>query len=162
MEAAASVLDLMTTQGVKVEIYHLTCAIRACWCFGKTQHRAAKYFIDLFPGLGLKPNLVALTALIGAYSTAPLEDVVSTYDGMRALKILPDTIFAETYLATVFHKGPDVELPRTPRDLADVLREQPSDRRQAAPHALKDFRAAGIKLTRLSENMDKALRLLEE
>jgi hypothetical protein len=75
---------------------------------------------------------------------------------------LPDTIFAETYLATVFRKGPDVELPRTPRDLADVLREQPSDRRQAAPHALKDFRAAGIKLTRLSENMDKALRLLEE
>lgn len=40
---AASVLDLMTTQGVKVDIYiyHLTSAIRACWGFGKTQHRAA-------------------------------------------------------------------------------------------------------------------------
>ena len=45
---------------------------------------------------GLKQYLVALAALVAASATTPVEDVVSTCDGMRALKILP-TIFAVTY-----------------------------------------------------------------
>ena len=81
---------------------------------------------------------------------------------MKTFKILPDTMFAETFLTALFQKGANVHWPRTHVRLADVLRDQPLDRRNAAEYALEDFHAAGIKLTKLSENIEKALQLLSQ
>ena len=76
---------------------HITSAIRSCWAWGAKQHRVAKYFWDLFPAFASERTIVAFTAPIGSYMTAPLEDILSAKAEMETLEIQPNSIFAETY-----------------------------------------------------------------
>ena len=160
VEVAASVLDQMKDEGVQIGVGHLSSAIRACWGFGKGQHRAAKYFFELCPELNVKPNLVTFTSLIGAYKTAPLEDIIAAQHDMKKRQILPDSAFAETFLVSVLQGSKQVSW-RDPDTTASSLQNTPLVRLKAAKVALADFERAGVRLTSLCINVKEALILLK-
>jgi len=162
VETAAAVLDLMQDKGIPIKKYHLASAIRACWGFGNKQHQAAKYFFQLSPELGLKPNIVTFTSLAGAYFTAPLEDVLSICSEMNKMNVSADKVFAETFLTTLLQKKTSDIWPRRPDLLPNILRAKPHARIQAARCVLEDFEKAGVELSSLSANIKQALKLMEE
>ena len=95
---AAQVLDLLNnTAWLRVNVQHVSSAIRSCWGWGKTEHRAAKYFYKLLPDFEILPNIIVFTALIGAYKAAPLNEIVSAYQEMKDLKILPNIVFCRDF-----------------------------------------------------------------
>eukprot|EP00438_Fugacium_kawagutii_P023601 Skav205957 [mRNA] locus=scaffold442:162398:163429:+ [translate_table: standard] len=158
-ETAGEVLDLLETKGIPINELHISSAIRACWGWGNKAHKAAKYFYDLCPRFGVKPNLIVFTCLIGAYKTAPVEAIVSAYDEMRKFNIAPNTPFAETYVVSVLRGDKTVKWV-TPDDTAELLRELPVERLQAAQAAISDFERAGVRLTRLAQMSKDALKKL--
>ena len=95
---AAETLDEMNRSNLSIQVHHINSAIRACWGEGKSQHKAAKYLFDLLPKFRLTPTIVSFTALIGAYHTASLQDVLLAYNEMKSLEIEPNSVFAETYM----------------------------------------------------------------
>ena len=161
VETAAAVLDLMETNDVAIEVHHVTTAMRACWGYGKFQHKAAKYFFDLFVRFDLEPDLIAFASLVGSYYTAPLELVMSAYDEMKRRKIKANHIFAESDLAALLQKIPEDEWPRSSLPLARILTDLPLERLEAAEKALDDFDAAGVVLTRLGQNIKRALKMVK-
>ena len=104
----------------------------------------------------MKPNLIVFTNLIGAYKTAPLEDLTSTYHAMRGLNITPNEAFAETYLLSVVAED-DVIKSYNHESTAKFLSGRPLERLKIAKEALSNFERDGVKLTRLSRNVKKAL-----
>ena len=83
----------------------MTSAIRACRNSSKFSDKAARYFYGLFGKLGLAPTVVTFTTLAGALQSAPLEDVLWTYQEMKARQIVPDRVFAEKFLLSVVGGG---------------------------------------------------------
>ena len=160
VEVVAKVLDQMNDAGVQIDVGHLSSAIRACWGFGKGQHRAAKYFFELCPKLNVTPNLVTFTTLIGAYKTAPLEDIIAAQHDMKKRQILPDSAFAETFLVSVLQGNKQVSW-RDPHTTANSFQNTPLVRLRAAKVALADFERAGVRLTSLCINVKEALKLLK-
>ena len=158
-ETAEKVLDLMEKKGIPINVLHMSSAIRACWGWGKDRHKAAKYFFDLCPQVGVTPNLIVFTCLIGAYKTAPLEDLTSTYHAMRGLNITPNEAFVETYLLSVVAEDNVIKW-YNPESAAEFLSHRPLERLKAAQEALSDFDRDGVKLTRLSRNVKEALDTL--
>jgi hypothetical protein len=72
-------------------------------------------------------------------------------------------VFAETYIVSLLQTDAKIGLPRDLDDLCDVLRDKPIERLQAAREALRrlrDFKADGLKLTGLSNNIERALERL--
>ena len=159
VEAAAGVLDLMESKGTPINVLHISSAMRACWGQGKKRHKAAKYLYDLCPRLGLEPDLVLFTCLIGAYDSAPLGFIASAYNAMREFGITTDSAFAETYLVSVLSKPKDLKL-RTPA-FAEWLSDRPVDRLRAAQEGLADFEKDGVKLSALSKTLKDALKKLD-
>jgi pentatricopeptide repeat protein len=155
-ETAEKVLDLMEKKGIPINVLHMSSAIRACWGWGKNRHKAAKYFFDLCPQVSVTPNLIVFTCLIGAYKTAPLEDLTSAYHAMRVLKIAPDTPFTETYLISVLQGDKTIKWDN-PEITANSLRNKPIERLQAARRALADFQRDGVQLTKMSRIVKEAL-----
>ena len=162
VEAAAQVLDLMHSNQVVVETAHLSSAIRSCWGWGKNRHKAATYFFDLFSRFNVLPNVISFTNLFGAYTGAGLKDILQAYSEMKALQVLPDTAFAETYLTTLFGKDQRFTTARSPALLLDLLKDYSVERFRAARMALDDFDAAGVKLTRLSKGIRRELEHLPQ
>jgi hypothetical protein len=158
-ETAAEVLDLLQRKDIPIRLQHIASAIRACWGRGKNRHKAAKYFFDLCPQVSVTPNLIVFTCLIGAYKTAPLEDLTSTYHAMRGLNITPNEAFVETYLLSVVAEDNVIKW-YNPESAAEFLSHRPLERLKAAQEALSDFDRDGVKLTRLSRNVKEALDTL--
>ena len=77
---------------------------------------------------------------------------------METWEIQPNSIFAETYVATLLQqrftnlRGVDV--------IADALRDKPANRLEAAQAALGDFEATGVELTGLCKKVKRALQML--
>ena len=161
VQTAAAVLDLMETNDVAIDVQHLTTAIRACWGYGKSRHKAAKYFFDLFARFDLEPDLIAFASLVGSYHTAPLELVMSAYDDMKKRKIKANHIFAEIYLAALLQKRPEDDWPRTGPPLARILADLSSERLEAAKKVLDDFDAAEVRLTQFGQNIKRALKMVK-
>ncbi len=159
VETAAEVLDLMEAKGVPINELHMSSAIRACWGWGHQSYKAAKYFYELCPRLGVKPNLIVFTCLVGAYDPAPLEDITSTYRAMRQLKIAANIVFAETYLVSLLSKPKELKL-QDPESARKWLGDKPVKRLQAAQEALDDFDRDGVSLTALSQTLKKGLKRL--
>lgn len=155
-ETAAEVLDLLQRKDIPIRLQHIASAIRACWGRGKNRHKAAKYFFDLCPQVSVTPNLIVFTCLIGAYKTAPLEDLTSAYHAMRVLKIAPDTPFTETYLISVLQGDKTIKWDN-PEITVNSLRNKPIERLQAARRALADFQRDGVQLTKMSRIVKEAL-----
>ena len=160
VETAAEILDLMNnTKGVAIQVHHVSSAVKACWGSKKRMNKVGQYFFDLLPKFGLKPNLIAYTNLIGALGTGKLQEVVAAYGDMKRQQISPDTIFAETYLTSVIQLKKGVFW--APEKIRDAMLEKERvevvERAQAAREALADFEKAGVKLTRLSVMIRKAL-----
>ena len=137
VETAAAMLDLLNTSKLEVSSIALTSAIRSCWGWGAKQHKAAKYFWDLFPAFASERSIVSFTALIGSYMTAPLEDILSAKAEMETLEIQPNNIFAETYVATLLQQR-FTDL-RSVDAIEDALRDKPESRLEAAKEALGEF-----------------------
>ena len=159
VETAADVLDLMMNRSVSIQVHHVNSALRACWGWGKNQHKAAKYFFKLFKRFQLVPTLISFTCLIGAYKTSPLDDVLAAYDNMKHREILADPVFAETYIFTVL-QGNHGDVWSTVPKTTQGLRNKPPERLQAARKALDQFKASGVQLTQLCRKVDAALEQL--
>ena len=120
---------------------------------GKAQHRAAKYFFDLMPELGIQPNVITFSSLMRTYTTASLKDILAAYEEMKRLRVEPNNVL-ETYLIAVFQ---GIQVPRSPGQIAEVLRDMEVDRLRAARDALKDFEEARVRLGFMSIKISKAL-----
>jgi len=165
VETAAEILDLMNdTKGVAIQVHHVNSAMKACWGWKKRMHKVAQYLFDLLPKFGLKPTLISYTNLIGALETGKLQDVVAAYRDMKGQQISPDTIFAETYLASVMQTRMKKGVFWTPEEIRAAMLEKERlevvERSQAAREALADFEKAGVRLTRLSVKVQQALEQL--
>ena len=161
LETAAAVLDLMEANDVAIEVHHVTTAIRACWGYGKSQHKAAKYFWDLLARFDLEPDLIAFASLVGSYYTAPLELVMSAYDDMKRRKIKANHIFAENYVAALLQKRPEDDWPHASRPLVPILADLSSERLEAADKVLDDFDAAEVRFTFFMQNIKRALKMVK-
>ncbi|CAE7644367.1 PPR4, partial [Symbiodinium sp. CCMP2456] len=138
VQTAATVLDQMNNSCVSINVGHLSAAIRACWQAEGSHHNAAKYLFSLHKELDLQPNVITFACLVGAYMSAPLEDILVAYADMKELGILPDTVFAEIFLVTVLRK------PKEDAWKAEELRIQlqncSPERIAAARQAIADFK----------------------
>ena len=133
-------------------------AIRSCWSSSKFSDQAARYFYGLFGKLGLAPDVVTFTALAGALQSAPLDDVLWTYQEMKAWQIVPNHVFAETFLISVFGGG---RLARGPGRMAqENLRYKPPERLEAARNAVNDFESQGVELSGLCRDVKQVLSKL--
>lgn len=147
---AAETLDEMNRSNLSIQVHHINSAIRACWGWGKSQHKAAKYLFDLLPKFRLTPTIVSFTSLIGAYHTASLQDVLLAYNEMKSLEIEPNSVFAETYMYSLLQarKGIRVE---------EQLHDTSAERLQAARDALAEFKGSGLRLSRVCTDVYKEL-----
>ena len=100
--------------------------------------------------------------LVGAYATAPLDKIESTYRTMQEIGVKPNRVFSEIYLTSVLAiKKAEAYDKRTVRQLTSYLRSCPQKRLQAARAALDDFENAKLETTTLCNKIDAALQLLE-
>ena len=74
-ESALVVLNEMNQTKVSINIAHITSAIRACWEAGGISYKTAERLLNLCPVLGLEPNIVTFTCLVGA--SGPIWKVAS-------------------------------------------------------------------------------------
>eukprot|EP00438_Fugacium_kawagutii_P008322 Skav233336 [mRNA] locus=scaffold394:101440:102162:+ [translate_table: standard] len=158
VEMAAAMLDLLDTNKLELNVIVMTSALRSCWGSGVKQHLAAKYLWSLFPQYKVKPNLPAFAALMGAYETAPLQDILAAKAEMDTLEIKPNKIFAEIYLTSVLQQR--FTHLRGVEAIADALRKKPADRLRAARLALEDFQAQGVPLSLLCTVTKRALDII--
>ena len=161
IQTAAEVLDLMNQTGVNINVVHITSAIRACWQAEGQSWRAAQYLFNFSLDLGLEAEAPMFACLVGAYSTAPLEVILNTYQMMKDLGIQPNKMFSEIYLVSVLALDKEETYGlRTVSQLVQHLSSRPEARLQAARSALAEFRTSGIETTTLSNNLDGALKQL--
>ena len=145
--------------GIPIDTALVNSAIRACWTSSKFSDKAARYFYGLFGKLGLTPTIVTFTTLAGTLRFAPLEDVVWTYQEMKAWQIVPDRVFAETFLLSVVGGG---RLKRSTNDkvFARVnLFNKPKERLKAAREALNDFESQRVELSGLCRQVKSGLTM---
>ena len=114
----------------------------------------------MFDKLDLTPTIVTFTTLAGALQSAPPEDVLWTYQEMKARQIVPDRVFPEIFVASLLG-GERLGRWRNPESLAqEHLRYKPPERLQAARYALNDLKSQGVELSSLCRNVGKALSKL--
>ena len=160
LETAAAVLDQMNDTGIAIDVSHISSAIRACWQAEGNHTNAAKYLFQLLKALDLKPNIVTFASLVGAYANAELEDILAAYAEMKMLGILPNKVFAETYLVTVLRVRKPKQGRLTDQKTIAELRKCSPERIAAASQAIADFEGAGISLTSLSMRIRRAMTKL--
>eukprot|EP00438_Fugacium_kawagutii_P033677 Skav230546 [mRNA] locus=scaffold1365:146599:147561:+ [translate_table: standard] len=160
VETAAAMLDLLQTNKLEINKLRITSALRSCWGWGPKQHKAAKYLWKLFAKLNVKPDVAAFTTLMGAYSTAPLQDVLAAKAEMDSLEIEPNRVFGETFLTTVLQQ--DFKHLKQFDDLVRALTDKPPHRLQAARVTLENYEATGVEMTRLCKKIRAALQILKQ
>lgn len=162
VETAKAVLENMENSSVGIDVAHMTSAIRASHGWEKDAHKAAKDFFGMLPRLRLKADIVLFTSLVRAYHTASLNDLLLVYREMKDLKIVPNSVFAETYIVSLLQTDAKIGLPRELQALCNILRDKPIERLQAAQKALSEFKEDKVKLSGLSKNIERALRRLSQ
>ncbi|CAE7600949.1 PPR4 [Symbiodinium sp. CCMP2456] len=88
---AASILDEMNKTGVQKSVWHINSAIRACWEAEGKNDNAADFLFQYLRSLGLEPDDITYTCLIGAYSDASLQKIQAAYQEMKIRGIMPTT-----------------------------------------------------------------------
>ena len=159
LESVSAWLASPTIGGIPLNAALINLAIRSCWNSSRSNSdKAARYFYDLFGELGLAPTGVTFGTLVGAFKFSPLEDVLWTFKEMKAQKIAPNRVFAETFLFSVLGTS---ELTRTRKVevfARENLRTKPRERLQAAREALNDFESQGVELSGVCRQVKRALR----
>ena len=160
MTQAATVLDHMQDNGLEIRTLHVNSAIRSCWGMGQNNAAAARYFFGLLPKMGLKPDIISFTNLVGAYRKASLDKVLLAYDEMKASGTKPNRAFAETCIIAM------LQLQKTtnydaPKQIATSLQGTSPARLKGAKDAFADFKSAGIGLSVLCTKVEKALKLMK-
>lgn len=160
IKQAATVLDHMQDNGLEIRTLHVNSAIRSCWGVGKNNAAAARYIFDLLPGMGLKPDIVSFTTLVGAHQKASLDKVLLAYEEMKSSGTKPNRAFAETCIIAM------LQLQKTrnydaPKQIATSLQGTSAARLKAAKDAFADFKSAGIDLSVLCTKVEKALKLMK-
>ena len=160
IKQAATVLDHMQDNGLEILTLHLNSAIRSCWGMGKNNAAAARYFFDLLPGLGLKPDIVSFTTLVGAHQKASLDKILLAYEELKSSGTKPDRAFAGTCIIAM------LQLQKTtnydaPKQIATSLQGTSPARLKAAKDAFADFKSARIDLSVLCTKVEKALQLMK-
>ena len=160
VEKAATVLDYMQNNSLEIGLLHINSAVRSSWGMGKNSAAAARYFFDLLPEMGLRPDLVSFTTLVGAYRRASLDDILLVYEEMKSLGVKPNRVFAEIYIATM------LDLDKTssynePQKTATFLQQKSPARLKAAEDAFADFNSAGINLSMLCKKFQRALQVMK-
>ena len=161
IRTAAEVLDLMNRTGVQINIAHITSAIRACWEAPGSGHNAAEYLFNLLLERGLQPNVVMFTSLMGAYSSAPLSQVLAARAKMRMLQVQANKAFVEVYLNTLLQitKEEWKDL-RSVQEMSTRLAHRSPERLAAARAALADFRREHVTMTTLSDKIERAMKMV--
>ena len=138
----------------------ITSAIRSCWGSTKFSDKAARYFYNLFGQHGVAPDDVTFGALAGAFQNSPLDDVLWTYQEMKAQQVVPNRVFAEIFVASVLG-GERLGRWRDPKSLAqEHLRYIAPERLEATRSALNDFESQEVELGALCRKIGKALSIL--
>lgn len=160
MTQAATVLDHMQNNSLDIGSLHVNSAIRSCWGMGQNNAAAARYFFGLLPKIGLKPDIISFTNLVGAHRKASLDNMLLAYEEMKSLGIKPNRAFAETYIATILDLEKNTSYDE-PKQTATFLQQKSPARLKAAAGAFADFNSAGINLSALCTKVEKALRLMK-
>ena len=160
IESAAHVLGEMTRTKVDIDVPHINAAMHTCAAAAGRAHNAAKFLFELMLQLELQPSIITFTSLMEAYRHANLPEVLATYAEMKQRELDMDFAFAETYLCAILQKPTDSQT-RSVQALKAAISSRSKDRLAAARAALADFKAAGIRLTALSAQIDRALRQLD-
>ena len=162
IRCAAELLDEMNRTRVKINIAHVTSAIRACWEAEGSSYTAAEYLLNMSLDMGLQPNIATFTSFMGAHAGANLSRVLTAYRRMRALEVEANNPFTEVYLTTVLNisKGEGRYI-RSVTDAAALLRKCSPDRIEAAKAAVAEFREQQVSITSLGQKLERGLRLLE-
>ena len=162
VESALLVLNNMTQTNVSINIAHVTNAIRACWTAGGVKYRTAEHLFNLTARLGLEPNIVTFSCLVGAYGAAPLEKALAAYADMRRMGIEPNPPFADAYLGAILKKPRAHSWqPAEIKSALQLLQDEAPNRIEAAKLALSEFKGRGLELTDLGRRIDGALRKLD-
>ncbi|CAE7573245.1 PPR4, partial [Symbiodinium sp. CCMP2456] len=155
VESALLVLSNMTQTNVSINIAHVTNAIRACWAAGGVKYRTAEHLFNLTATLGLEPNIVTFSCLVGAYGVAPLEKALAAYADMRSMGIEPNPPFADAYLGAILQKPRAHSWqPAEIMDALQLLQEEAPNRIEAAKLALSEFKGLGLELTDLARRIE--------
>ena len=146
-----------TIGSVPLAAEFISSAIRSCWNSSKFSEKAARYFYDLHGKFGVTPDDVTFTTLAGALQSAPLDDVLWTYQEMKTRQITPDRVFAETFLLSVLG-GDRLKWCTDSEAFAKAnLCDKPRERLQAARKALDDFKSQRVELSGLCRAVGRAL-----
>lgn len=160
IKQAATVLDHMQNKSLEIGLLHVNSAMRSCWGMGKNNAAAARYFFDLMPEIGLKPDHVSFTTLVGAHQKASLDKILLAYEEMKSSGIKPSRAFAETCIITMlqFEK---TKYYGEPKQIASYLQGTSPARLKAVEDVFADFKSAGINLSVLCIRVEKALQLMK-
>ncbi|CAE7340414.1 unnamed protein product [Symbiodinium sp. CCMP2456] len=180
VEGAAQLVQLMLEENQEINEHILGSAIDACKNREPPSASAARCFFQvLVHERGVQPSIVVFTNLVAAHRFAPVAQLTTVYQQMtQEFGLLPNLVFAETYLGCVlllgdkFQNARNVEevMSATPQrqlkldpeadtsfEVADRLAGVAQIRQKAARAALRDFRAAGLRLSRLCKIIEKYL-----
>ena len=148
-----------------IEAFRDSCS-RPNQCGSCVSHPCLSWGI-LMDTLGCLQYLLRLLLRLGLWSEHTTLRLLTNWFWCTAKwktsRFLPNHVFAETYIVSLLQTDAKIGLPRDLDDLCDVLRDKPIERLQAAREALRrlrDFKADGLKLTGLSNNIERALERL--
>ncbi|CAE7390541.1 FCA [Symbiodinium natans] len=146
----------MNRSHLSMHVGHVTAAIRACWNSEGRSDNAARMLYSFMLDIGLEPNIVTFTCLLGAHEAASVEDIWKIYTDMQQAGVQADVVFAETFLITVLRKPKAVKWDYDEAVVA--LRGLEPHRIQAAQAALMHFKKTKVRLSTLSSRIDRALQ----
>ena len=158
VEGAAGGLDYMIEFGYKVEVSQFNSAINACKNSPNASHNAANYLFKEMKRRQLQPDAATFGALFGAYVDADLDTVLQAWTAMDDCSVQPNRIIAESYMTALLGRFP--ANCTSPASLVPELEKRRPARRQAAKRALADMKRRRVILTKLCENLAKALKRL--
>ncbi|CAE7897195.1 unnamed protein product [Symbiodinium sp. KB8] len=159
VEGAAQLVQLMLEENQEINEHILGSAIDACKNREPPSASAARCFFQvLVHERGVQPSTVVFTNLVAAHRFAPVAQLTTVYQQMtQEFGLLPSLVFAETYLGCVLLLGDKFQNARNVEEVADRLAGVAESRQKAARAALRDFRAAGLRLSRLCKIIEKYL-----
>ena len=132
--------------------------MRACRNAKGVSHNAATYLLGKVEEQGLVPDVIFFTALVRTYKHAKLQSFTAAFQKMKNLGVVPDRVFAETYLATLL--VPDEN--RVRGHMVQDLKRLEHDRLLAGWEAHHVFEEANVELSGLASEVKEALgRILD-
>ena len=160
IEGAASTLEFMVDESVRVCDLHFSSAINACKNSNHSnRHKAATYLLENMLSKGLQPNVVAFANLAGAHRQAPLDELEGILSSMTDNGVSPNKVFIEAFLGAVFQGR--LTAAWTVDDVRMRLKGTSRDRLRMAKSVLKDALSRGVRLTKLSSLTEQYLQQLK-